>query len=491
MASIRPAAVAGSFYPANAGELSATVRAYLSAAKVPEGAAVPKAIIAPHAGHVYSGPVAASVYARLAPARGRITRVVLIGPSHRAAFQGMALTTAAAYETPLGMIPIDTQAVRALWGIPGVRMLDAVHGPEHSLEVHLPFLQEVLGSFDLVPIVAGDAGPETVSEVLDAAWGGPETLIVVSTDLSHYLPYEACCATDARTVKAIETLDTDAIGFDQACGRVPVRGLLASLRKRGLKMTTVDVRNSGDTSGKRDKVVGYGAWVCVDPSACLPPSATESRPASGKTAAASAPNPLLRHGETLLRLAAASIRHGLNTGRPFPVDVEKFDPELRAPGAAFVTLYREKMLRGCIGSIQAHRPLVTDVAVNAQGAAFADSRFRPLGQAELNGLELSISVLTPPTPMSFRDEADLLAQMRPGVDGLILEDKGHRGLFLPMVWESLPSPVEFLNNLKLKAHLPESHWSPTVAVSRFETHSISSRSLYRPAELWLDGKTTG
>lgn len=484
MAAIRPAVVAGKFYPADSRQLSAAVRGYLGAVEVPPDAAVPKAIIAPHAGYVYSGPVAASVYARLAPARGRIERVVLIGPSHRASFQGLALTSATAYETPLGMVPIDTEAVRDLWGLPGVRMLDAVHGPEHSLEVHLPFLQEVLGTFDLVPIVAGNAPPDMVAGALDAIWGGLETLIVVSTDLSHYLPYNDCIKTDAMTVHAIESLDGDAIGLDQACGRVPVRGLLETVKRRGLKMTTVDVRNSGDTSDVRDKVVGYGAWVCVDPGNCImPDGGTTAEPVPPPP-----PNPLIRHGETLLRLAAASIRHGLATGRGLPIDLKRFDSELHEHAAVFVTLKREKMLRGCVGSVEAYRPLALDVADNAQKAAFADNRFRPLSQSEFEGLEMSISVLTPPVPIPFKDEEDLLSILRPGIDGLIIEDRGHRALFLPQVWEDLPSPEEFLSHLKQKARLPVSYWSETLKASRFETYSISSRSLYRPAELWADEK---
>lgn len=267
MAAIRRPAVAGTFYPSDPDQLRDMVEEFLRAVRtdaIPQGGPVPKAIIAPHAGLIYSGPIAASAYARLAPAAGAITRVVLMGPSHRVAFHGLAVTSAEAYATPLGTIPIDRAAVNRLAALPEVGLLDAAHGLEHSLEVHLPFLQVVLGAFSLVPIVAGQAAPEAVARVLDAVWGGSETLVVISSDLSHYLEYKAAQALDARTCRAIETLDPAAIGNDQACGRVPVSGLLTVAKARRLAVETLDVRNSGDTAGPRSGVVGYGAWVFLE-----------------------------------------------------------------------------------------------------------------------------------------------------------------------------------------------------------------------------------
>lgn len=259
MGAIRRPAVAGSFYPADPHELRRMVEGYLAAVH-PAGPA-PKAIIAPHAGFIYSGPVAASGYARLAQARDVIRRVVLIGPSHRVPFHGLAVTSAEAYASPLGTVPIDREAVDRIAGLPEVGLLDAAHGPEHSLEVHLPFLQVVLDTFSLVPIVAGQAAAPTVAKVLDALWGGPETVFVISSDLSHYLDYDSARALDARTRAAIEGLDPNAIGHEQACGRVPVSGLLDLARTRHLSVETLDLRNSGDTAGPRNGVVGYGAWA--------------------------------------------------------------------------------------------------------------------------------------------------------------------------------------------------------------------------------------
>jgi AmmeMemoRadiSam system protein B len=254
--------VAGTFYPADPAELERAVRCHLEdAAPVPGEEAPPKALIAPHAGYPYSGPVAASAYARLRPLRGRIERVVLLGPSHRVPLEGLAVPSAEVFLTPLGEVAVDREAVARALALPQVRELDAAHAGEHSLEVHLPFLQLVLGSFTLVPLVAGDASAEEVAEVIERLWGGPETLVVVSSDLSHYYDYRTARRMDEATSRAIESLAPDELDFESACGRVPVRGLLLAARRHGLRCRTVDLRSSGDTAGPRSQVVGYGSYV--------------------------------------------------------------------------------------------------------------------------------------------------------------------------------------------------------------------------------------
>ncbi|MDP2240635.1 MAG: AmmeMemoRadiSam system protein B [Burkholderiales bacterium] len=258
---IRPAAVAGTFYPGAARELASAVSGMLAAVpRDPAAPAVPKAIVAPHAGYIYSGPVAASVYAQLAPARAQIRRVVLLGPTHRVAVRGLALPAATGFATPLGIVEIDQTAVAALRGMPQVTESAAAHAHEHSLEVQLPFLQTVLEHFTLLPLAVGDASPAEVAQVLDALWGGPETLIVVSSDLSHYLAYRDAQDADRTTADAILHLSTD-IGHDQACGATPLTGLMLAAQQRGLKSSLVDLRNSGDTAGDLRHVVGYGAFA--------------------------------------------------------------------------------------------------------------------------------------------------------------------------------------------------------------------------------------
>jgi MEMO1 family protein len=460
VAIIRPPAVAGTFYPAEPDVLERQLALFLSEASNTNSAMLPKAIIGPHAGYVYSGAVAARAYSRLAAARGRTSRVVLIGPSHYVAFRGMAVDTADAWATPTGTVPLDTDAIARLRQLPMVGELDTAYQREHALEVHVPFLQHVLGDFRLVPIVAGDAAPDAVAAVLDALWGGPETLIVVSTDLSHFLDHAACQRTDQRTAEAIERLDIDALGPSEACGFVPTRGLLLAARRRGMAIERLDLRNSGDTAGPRDRVVGYGAWALFEP--------------DGRTETVDAERAAVEAiGGTLVQLARQSIVFGLGTGQPPHVAADPGLPSLLvAPGAAFVTLRRHGVLRGCIGSAVASRPLVVDIVQNAFNAAFRDWRFPTLHPLELPDLALSISVLTPHALMRFTGEADLLAQLRPGIDGLFIEDAGRCSLFLPSVWEELPDPRRFLMLLKMKAGLAADHFSPGFTASRFRSIEV-------------------
>jgi len=259
MEKIREAAVAGSFYPADPIELQVLLDTLLSAVSNKEPS--PKAMILPHAGYIYSGPVAASGYARLAGSTARINRVVLLGPTHRKAIRGLALPDATAFRTPLGNIPIDADALQQLRQLPQVCTDNDAHHAEHSLEVHLPFLQTTLQEFTLVPILVGDATASEVCEVIELLWGGKETLLIVSSDLSHYHDYATAKRLDEATSRAIEALALEDIDHYDACGRNPVSGLLMYARLHHLGIKTIDLRNSGDTAGPRDQVVGYGAYV--------------------------------------------------------------------------------------------------------------------------------------------------------------------------------------------------------------------------------------
>ena len=471
MGSVRQAAVAGAFYSGDPRQLEADIKGYLAEAGPATGPA-PKAIIAPHAGYVYSAPVAAKAYATIAAAADSIKRVILLGPCHRVAVSGLAASAAGAFATPLGEVPLDKAAIDKALSLPQVTIFEDTHAREHSLEVHLPFLQLLVGDFSLVPLVVGEASPGQTAEVLELLWGGPETLIVVSTDLSHYLDYDAARRMDAVTCRAIEQLEPDKIGRDQACGRQPVSGLLALAKRRGMNISTLDLRNSGDTAGARDRVVGYGSWALFEKSANKDAFAENTR------------RLLARHGPTLLHLAAASIENGLAGGRPLKVNPAEHPEDLRAKGACFVTLNRGGRLRGCIGTSKARRPLVQDVAENAYSAAFADSRFAKLKRDEVKGLELSISVLGPPAPMAFSDQADLLGQLRPGADGLIIEDGSKRALFLPSVWESLPQKKQFLGHLKIKAGMAAEHFSPSFKAWRFIAVEIKAKDLDDPQSIW-------
>jgi AmmeMemoRadiSam system protein B len=255
----RQPAVAGTFYPANPQQLQQIINRLLD--NVQNQTFVPKAIIAPHAGLIYSGAIAASAYSRLLQAHDTVTRVILIGPSHRVSFNGLAISKAESFSTPLGKIAIDFASVNKISSLPFVDYIEQAHIFEHCLEVQLPFLQIILDNFTIVPIVVGDASVEQVSSVLKMLWGGMETLIVISSDLSHYHDYETAQIIDQKTSENIESLQYEALNSESACGKIPVSGLLALAREKSLSVKTIDLRNSGDTAGDKNRVVGYGAYV--------------------------------------------------------------------------------------------------------------------------------------------------------------------------------------------------------------------------------------
>jgi AmmeMemoRadiSam system protein B/AmmeMemoRadiSam system protein A len=454
-AAIRAPEVAGMFYPDGHNALAETVERCLAAARR-DGGVKPKVLVAPHAGYRFSGEIAGTAYAGMRDRGEEITRIVLLGPAHRVAFPGIATTSADAWATPLGTVPVDWEALRAVLHIPGVTQQDSAFAQEHSLEVHVPFIQRVFERAVIVPLLVGDASAALVSRVVDTLWGGPETLIVVSSDLSHFHDHATARRLDAATAASIELLRPDRIDGQGACGHRALAGVLDQARRRDLRATALDLRNSGDTASGRDRVVGYGAF--------------------GLEYAESA-----RIGDDdrhrLVEAARFGVTFGLQHGRAPKVSVgDGLSPALSAHRAAFVTLMLDGRLRGCIGSVIAHRPLIVDVAENAYKAAFADPRFARLTPEEAERMEVSVSVLSTPRPMSFADEADLVRQTRPDVDGLIMSDtvqgRDHRGLFLPSVWSGIPKAEEFVRRLKNKSGLPMDHWSTRLSVQRYTTESF-------------------
>lgn len=453
MNATRSPAVAGAFYPAEESELMSSVDAMLNSWK--SDAPAPKVIIAPHAGHSYSGSIAAGAYSRLKNVQPPISRVLLLGPSHKVGFEGIAVTTATAYMTPLGEIPIDSAAIQKVLNLKGTGFLDEAHAQEHSLEVHLPFLQRVLGSFSLVPLVIGDAKKEEVAAVLNELWGGSETLIVISTDLSHFHPYAQAREIDARTSSKILALDASLVG-EEACGCRPLNGLLHLLKNKGLKVEQVAVKNSGDTAGSKDRVVGYGTYIVMEKTA-------------GKHQQTDLP---LAWRQRLLQVAREAVFRPLENNENYRVDLSRFPQALTEERASFVTLNIDKQLRGCIGSLEAHRPLVTDVAHNAQAAAFKDPRFKPLTLDEYQRVDIHISVLSAPELLNVSSRDDLLAKLRPGIDGLIIDEGSKRATYLPSVWEQLPDPENFLAELRRKAGLSTKGWAANTTIHRYTTEEF-------------------
>jgi AmmeMemoRadiSam system protein B len=260
MSKIQQPAVAGLFYPDDPTQLRQQIGVFLAEGRHGH-VEPPKALIAPHAGYIYSGATAGHAYAQLSPIADRIRRVVMLAPSHRMAFPGLAHSSADLFRTPLGDLKVDQEALATITDLPQVHLLDQAFAGEHSLEVHLPFLQTVLSDFRIVPLLVSDASANQVAEVLERLWGGDETLIVISSDLSHYHDYDSACAMDREATQAIENLEPTALSYHHACGRTPISGLLVVAKKHHLKATTLDTRNSGDTAGPRDQVVGYGAYA--------------------------------------------------------------------------------------------------------------------------------------------------------------------------------------------------------------------------------------
>jgi AmmeMemoRadiSam system protein B/AmmeMemoRadiSam system protein A len=417
------------FYPGDPRALAAEIEELLGGVGyLAPRLGFPKAIVVPHAGYIYSGPVAAHAYDEIAPARGIVKRVVLLGPTHRVAVRGLALPGVGFFDTPLGRIPVDHAAAAALKDLPQVVASAPAHAMEHSLEVQLPFLQRALGEFSVVPLAVGMASVDEVAAVLELLWGGAETLVVVSTDLSHYHAYADAQKIDRATIARIAALATD-IGHEEACGATPLNGLLSLSRKKRLSLKLLAACNSGDTAGGRDRVVGYSSFALHEEGGSIS---------------------LQEAGAALVRIARNAIESNLAT-KPI---LRPADAWLAQAGATFVTLTKDGQLRGCIGSLEAVRALGDDVAQNALGAAFRDPRFPPMTAAEWPRCRVEVSLLSAPKPLRFADEDDLLAQIAAGEDGLIVQCDGRRATFLPQVWDALPEKTTFLSELLRKAGLP-------------------------------------
>lgn len=445
----RRPAVAGMFYPGEAEALAETVRACLDGARA--GASRPRAILSPHAGYAYSGRLAGAAFG--ATAGQQVRHAVVLSPSHRHAFEGIALPSGAGYAMPGFEMAINDAARDALVAKGLAHVEDAAHDSEHGAETQFPFLHALHPEADVVPLVLGRVADDQVAaavDLLDELLGQP--LFVLSSDLSHFLTEDAAIRHDDEASKLIETGGWQSLTGQHACGMKGIRGFFASNAGQGLRPVRLARATSADVTGDRSRVVGYGAWAFYG-------SEGDALDADDR-------------GE-LLRVAREALTSRTRRGRDPAVNEASFSPRLRTHGAAFVTLTRTGQLRGCIGSLQAHRPLVRDVADNAVKAGHGDPRFPPVAPEELDAITLKVAVLGPPAALRFTDEDDLLGQLRPGEDGLILTDRGRRGTFLPMVWDSLPEPADFWRQLKRKAGLPEDHWSATLEVQRYRAESFA------------------
>ncbi|HEX6888592.1 MAG TPA: AmmeMemoRadiSam system protein B [Candidatus Nanopelagicales bacterium] len=476
---VREPAVAGRFYAGDPQRLAAEVDAHVAQARLalarqrraedgsPWAPERLVAVVAPHAGHIYSGPTAGFAYATIDPAVVR--RVVLLGPAHFVAIDGIGTSSAAAWRTPLGEVPIDgdlTADLRAHFD--SVAPGDDAHAPEHSLEVQLPFLQRVLEpGWTLVPLIVGADLPDETATVIVRCAALPDTLVVVSTDLSHYLDHESAIARDERTIAAVLQRSAAGIGPHDACGRFPLRGLLVAAAANDWDVELLDARNSGDTAGDWDRVVGYAAFAVTGPAVQATseaPDVAVVAPPEGFTVA---------QREALLGLARHTISEALASGRRPSLDPDGWEPALREPGAAFVTLRSsDGELLGCIGSLAAYRPLVVDVAEHAYDAAFRDPRFAPLTPERAAGMVIDISVLTParPFPCGSYDE---LVRSAPVGRGLTVTAGRHRATFLPAVWEQLPERAAFVSALWRKAGMAPRAWPPGLELEVYDSEEFA------------------
>lgn len=479
---VEEAAVAGLFYPGDAQELGATIDKLLAAAPtVPVGKL--RGLVCPHAGYEYSGPTAAYGYKQLA---GRsFTTVIVLAPSHYAEFRGAAVSTAAAHATPLGQIPVSPRAAELAQRPPFCAQPDctvqrppwARHSPkqapprgqetphtwEHSLEVQLPFLQKTLTDFRLVPVIVGRADAAQAAAALDPLVDD-QTLIVASSDLSHYHPYDEAQQRDASCVRAICDLDVQWMDSEEACGKGPILTLMHLARKKGWHTKLLDYRNSGDTSGDRSGVVGYTAIAFYEGEA---PGAADADARRGLQA---------EEQQFLLTLARQTLAAAVGQGGEPEVDAGQVPESLRSLGACFVTLTKSDQLRGCIGHIFACRPLYQAVIENATNAALNDPRFPPVKAAELDELDVEISVLTMPRRLAFASPEELLAKLRPGIDGVVFALRGRRATYLPQVWEHLADKERFLRELAKKARLSEDAWKdPAAAVLTYQVQAFHGK----------------
>ena len=444
---VREPAVAGRFYSDDPARLRGVVQRLLGEGIGSAPGSSPAALIAPHAGYVYSGPTAGAGWATLAGAETPPDRIVLVGPSHRVQVggSGVGVSSAKAWRTPLGDVPVDRAAADALVDDGLAVVADEAHAPEHSLEVHLPFLLEALGPVPVVPLVTGRCPAEAAAAALRRLWDDTGTVVVVSSDLSHYLPEPEARARDDRTLVAVVEGRVDDIGPEDACGRTAIGGLLLAARSHGIAPSLVAVATSADTAGDAARVVGY-ASVAFTP----PPPLTDAERA------------------WLVERARAALLHEVGTGEPDPLDDPDVPGRLRLLGASFVTLRRAGRLTGCIGSLEAARPLWRDVVHNARAAAFEDPRFEPLAAEDLPDLGVKVSVLSATEPLPGERDA-LAAALRPGVDGVLIEAEGQRGTFLPSVWDAVPSTDRFLTALLTKAGLPDDDWPAGLRAARYTT----------------------
>ncbi len=462
---IREAAVAGIFYPADIYQLTSDINGYIEHVSSSNNGK-PKILIVPHAGYKYSAQIAASAFARIKPFKDKIKKVFLLGPSHRVYVDGVALPKEKSFKTPLGIVKVDTNIINELEQTNVFKFKSSAHKNEHSLEVSLPFLQNVLTNFKIIPMLYGEANPQDIAQILQPYLERNDSILIVSADLSHYLDYTSAQKADKQTAKDIE--NGKSINHHQSCGATAINTAMILAQKFGFVPLLLNMANSGDTAGNKDRVVGYGAWSFEK----------ENEEDLTKLKAIEIEEKNLqnfaRHNkEAILQIVEKSLFKAVKNNKIYTPKRNEYNNVLFNKGASFVTLEKNNKLRGCIGSLLPTNAIATDLAKNTFSAAKNDSRFKPINENELKEITFKVSLLTGFEKIEFASYDDLLKQIKPKIDGLLIKDGERQGLFLPSVWEDIHNKKEFLTELKIKAGLSPNYWSDNIEVFRFRTVEIT------------------
>lgn len=461
---VRDTAVAGLFYPADLYQLDRDIDGYLE--NVPsELSGRPQIMIVPHAGYKYSALVAAHAYKKLHPFKNKIKKVFLLGPSHRVYVDGVALSPAKQFKTPLGLIPTDEAVTTELKKNKLFKISAKAHSQEHSLEVQMPFLQKTLEQFTIIPLLYGEADPNQIAQALKPFLQDDTSLLVVSADLSHYLDYDTAQSTDRQTAEQIQ--NSINLSHHQSCGATAINTAMALARQFGLVPHLLDMVNSGDVTDDKSKVVGYSSWVYEEPE--------EEPELRGIELEQRNLQNFARHNkQNLLQIVEKSLKSAVLHQEIYQPNRAKLNSVLFNKGASFVTLRKGKDLRGCIGSVLPSKAIAIDLADNAYAAAMNDTRFQPVNENELKDIDFSIALLTNFEEIEFNSYQDLLSKIKPDLDGILIKDGEREGLFLPSVWKELTDKQDFITQLKIKAGLSPSYWSDNIKVFRFRTVEIKN-----------------
>ncbi len=441
MDKVKEPSVANTFYSGNPSELKTQIESFIRESKNQYPIST-RAVIVPHAGLIYSGRLA---YEGISQLDRSVKNIFIFAPAHRVGFQGLGLTSYDRWKTPLGTIDVNQDITSELIEKFGANYNDDALAPEHSVEIQVPIIQYIFDDVKIIPVLLGQAEFQDVTKILEEYYPNPENGFIISSDLSHFLTNEEAYKLDHQTALMIESGNLSGFKYEMACGAIGIAGLVNFANNHKWSLVRIDMTNSSWATGDKSRVVGYGSWFLLEDDK----------------------NNFIKeyYSDFIIDLAKVVLQSAFDKEQrtiDYPQIMDEF-------GASFVTLEKNGMLRGCIGSIIAHQPLINDLVQNTRNAAFSDPRFNPLQFEELNELKIAVSILTAPTKIVFDNEEDLLNKIVPNKDGIIIKDGNYQAVYLPSVWEQIPDKKMFLNSLKVKAGLPETHFSNTFEAYRYET----------------------